>query len=73
MTLTLLNIDDQNQIIVSFIFNNFTKQFRVITESPNDEQITAFICTPESLHYSFTEALFKYLPPVSVTSQEGKF
>ena len=53
MTLTLLNIDNQHQIIVSIVFNNITKEFRVLTESTNDEQITAIICTPGSTHYSF--------------------
>ena len=73
MTLTLLNIDNQHQKIVSIIFNNNTKEFRVITESTNDEQITAFICTPGSSHYSFIEALFKNPPPVLIKSQDGKF
>ena len=73
MTLTLLNIDNQHQIIVSITFNNITKEFRVITESITDEQITAFICIPESSHYSFTEALFKNPPPVLIKSQDGKF
>ena len=73
MTLTLLNIDNQQQIIVSFIFNNITEEFGVITESTNDEQITAFICTPGSSHYSFIDALFKHPPPVLIKSQDGKF
>ena len=63
MTLTLLNIDNQHQIIVSIIFNNITREIRVTTESTNDEQITAFICTPGSSHYSFIEALIKNPPP----------
>ena len=45
MTLSLVNIDNQHQIIVSFVFNNITEDFRVITESTNDEQISTFICT----------------------------
>ena len=73
MTLTLLNIDNQHQLIVSIIFNNITIEFRVITESTNDEQIAAFICTPGSTHYSFIEALSKNLPPVLIKSQDGKF
>ena len=73
MTLTLLNFDNQHQIIVSIIFNNITKEFRVITESTNDEQITAFLRTPGSSHYSFIEALFKNLPPVLIKSHDGKF
>ena len=59
MTLTLLNINNQHQIIVSIIFNNITKEFRVITESSNDEQTTAFNCTPGWSQYSFIEVLFK--------------
>ena len=73
MTFTLLNIDNQQQIIVSIIFNNITKQFRVVTESTNDEQATAFICTPGSTHYSLIEALFKNPPPVLIKIQDGKF
>ena len=73
MTLTLLNIDNQHQNFVSIIFNNITEEFRVITESTNDEQITAFVCTPGSSHYSFIEALFKNPPPVLIKSQDGKF
>ena len=73
MTLTLLNIDNQQQKIVSIIFNNITKDFRVITESTNDEQITAFPCDPGSSHYPFVEALFKNPPPVLIKSQDGKF
>ena len=71
MTLTLLNIDNKHQILVSIILNNITKEFRVITESTNDEQITAFICTPGLTHYSFLEALFKNPPPVLIKSQNG--
>ena len=73
MALTLLNIDNQHQIIVSIIFNNITKEKRVITQSTNDEQITAFIWTPGSSHYPFIEDLFKNPPPVLIKSQDGKF
>ena len=73
MTLILLNIHNQHQLIVSIIFKNITKEFRIITESTNDEQITAFICTPGSTHYSFIEALFKNPPSVLIKSQDGKF
>ena len=72
MTLTLLNIDNQHQIIVSIIFKNITKEVRVITESNTDEQITAFTFTPGSSHYSFIEALIKTPPPVLIKSQDGK-
>ena len=73
MTLTFLNIDNQRQTTVSIICNNITKQFKVVTESTNDEQITAFICTPGSSHYSFIEALLKNPLPVLIKSQDGKF
>ena len=73
MTLTLLNIDKQHYKIVSIIFNNITKEFKVITESTHDEQISAYICTPGSSRYSFIEALFKNPPPVLIESQDGKF
>ena len=73
MTLTLLNIDNQHQIILSITFNNITEEFRVITESTNDDEITAFICTPGSSHYSFIGTLFKNPPPVLIKSQDGKF
>ena len=73
MTLTLLSIDNQHQIIVSIIFNNITKDFRVITESTNDEQITAFICTPGSSYYSFIDTLLKNPLPLLIKSQDGNF
>ena len=73
MTLILLNFDNQHQIFVSIMFNNITKEFRVITEKTNDEQITAFICTPGSSHYPFIEALFRNPPPVLIKSQNSKF
>ena len=73
MTLTLLNIDNQHQIFVSIIFNNITKAFRVFAESTNYEQISAFICTPGSSHYSFIEALFQNPPSVLIKSEDGKF
>ena len=59
MTLTLLTIDNQIQIIVSPIFNNITEEFKVIIESATDEQISTFTCTPGSSHYSFIQPLFK--------------
>ena len=68
-----MNIDNQHETIVSNLFNNITNDFRVFTEPTNDEQITAFICTPASSHYSFIEALCKNPPPVLIKSQDGKF
>ena len=57
MIITLLNIDNQHQIIVSVIFNNITEELRVITESTTDEQITAFIFGLESDQESRREVL----------------
>ena len=73
MTLTLLNPDNQRQIIVSIIVSNITKAFRVITESTNDEQISSLISTPGSSHYFILEARFKKLPSVLIKSQDEKF
>ena len=70
MTLTLLIIDNQHQVNVSIIFNNITKESRVLTESTNDEQITVFVCTPGSLHYSFTGVFFQ--KATSYPDQESK-
>ena len=50
MTLTLLNIDNQNQLIVSIIVSNITKEFKVVMESTNGEHISTFICAPGSSH-----------------------
>ena len=72
MTLTQLNIDNQHKIIVSIIFNKVTQEFRVITESTNDKEISTFICTPGYSHYSFIEAVAKNPPPVVIKSQDGK-
>ena len=72
MSLTLLNIDNQYQIIVSIIFNNTTTEFRVITESTNDEQISAFICTSGSSHLSITETLLRNPQPIMIKSHDEK-
>ena len=69
MQLTLLNIDNQHQILASIIFNNITEEFKLITESTNDERKTAFICTPGSSLFSFIEIA----PPVLIRNQDGKF
>ena len=72
MTLTLLNIDNQHQTIVSIIFNIITYKFNVVIESTNNEQVSAFLCTPGSSHYSVIEALFKNPTPVLIKSHDGK-
>ena len=68
MTLTFLNIDDQYQISLSLVFNNTTKEFKVIIESTTDAKISTFICTPGSSQYSTIEA-----PPVVIKIEDGKF
>ena len=68
MTPTLFNINIPHQIIVSLLFINFTEEFRVISESTNDEQISTLICTPGSSHYSLIEAFFKNPPPAVIKS-----
>ena len=73
MTLTPLNIDNHHEEIEIIIFNNITKGFTVITESTNNEQISVFISTPGSSHYSFIEALLKNPPPVLIEKQDGNF
>ena len=73
MTLFLVNIDNEHQIILSINLNNITKVFGVITESTNDEQTSAFICTPGPSQYSFIEAHFKSTSPVLIKSWDGKF
>ena len=51
MTLTLFNIDNQHQINVGVgLIFNITNDFRVNTESTNDEQITTFFYIPGSSH-----------------------
>ena len=73
MTLTKPNIDDKYQSIVSFIFNNITREFKVITEPTTNRQIHTFLWVPGSSHYPFIEAIFKNPPPVNIMSEEGKF
>ena len=53
--LVLLSIDHQQHIIVSTIFKIITKEFRVITESTHNEQLSAYICATGSSHYSLIE------------------
>ena len=73
MTLILLRIDNQLQCIVGSTFITGTKDFMVTTQSTNNDQITTVICSPESAHYPFIEAILKNPPPNHIKSQNGKF
>ena len=73
MTLILLRIDNQLQCIVRLIFITGTENLMVSTQSTNNDQITTFICSPESTHYPSIEAILKNPPPNHINSQNGKF
>ena len=73
MILILLQIDNQLQCIVGLTFITGTKDFMVTTQSTNNDQITTFICSPESTHYTFIEAILKNPPPNHNKSQNGNF
>ena len=73
MTPTPLSVDDQYQILLSPVFKNTTKQYKVTTKSTTDEQVSTFISTHGSSVNSFIEAFFKNQPPVVIRSQNGKF
>ena len=73
MTLILLRIDNQLQCLVGLTFITGTKVFMVTTQSTNNDQITTFICSPESAHCPFIEAILKNPPPNHIKSQNGEF
>ena len=73
MTLILLRIDNQLQCIVGLTFITGTKGFMVTTQSTNNDQVTTFICSPNSAHYPLIEAMLKNPPPNNIKSQNGKF
>ena len=73
MTLILLRIDNQLQCIVGLTYITGTKDFMVTTQSTTNDQVTTFICSPNSAHYFFTEAMLKNPPPNHIESQNGKF
>ena len=60
MTFIRLDIDDQQRIIVSLIFNNTTNT----KSSPNRPVTNIFqpLSAPLDLHYAFIGALFKKSP-----------
>ena len=72
MTLILLRIDIQLQCIVGLTFLTGTEDFMVTTQSTNNDQVTTFICSPESIHYPFIEALLKNPPPNPIKTEKGK-
>ena len=72
MTTILLRIGNQFQCIVGITFTTGTKDFMVITQSTNNDQIKTFICSSEPIHYPFFEAILKNLPPNHIKSQKGK-
>ena len=73
MTLILLRVDNQLQCIVGLTFITGTKDFMVTTQSTNKDKITTFICSPESTHYPFIEAMLKTPSSNHINSQNGKF
>ena len=73
MTLILLRIDSQLQCIVGLTFVTRTKNFMVTTRFTNNNHITPFICSPESAHYPFIEAMLKNPPPNHFKCQNVKF
>ena len=73
MTLIFLRIDNQLQCIVGLTFIAGTKNFRVTTQSTNNDQIKTFICLPESTHCLFLKAILKNPPPNHIESQNGIF
>ena len=73
MTLKFVRIDNQLQCIVGLTFITGTKDFTVTTQSTNNDQITTFICSPESTHYPFLEAILENPPPNHIKGQHGKF
>ena len=73
MTLILLRIDNQLQCIVGLTLITGTKDFMVTFQSTNNDQLTTFICSPESAHYPFIEAILKNTPQNHIKSQNAKF
>ena len=45
----------------------------VTTQSTNNDQITHFICSPESAHYPFTEAILKNLLRITLKIRTENF
>ena len=62
MTLIILRIDNQLQYFVGLTFVTGTKDLMVTTQSSDNDLITTFICSPESAHYRFIEAILEPSP-----------
>ena len=73
MTLVHLRIDNQLQCFVGLTFTTGTKDSMVTTQSTNSDHITTFICSPESIHYPFIEAILKSLPRITLKVRTGNF
>ena len=73
MTLILHRIDNQLQCFVGLTFITGTKDFMAPTQTTNNDQVKTFICSSESTHYPFIEAMLKNLHPNHINSQNGKF
>ena len=73
MTLIILRIGNQLQCNVGLTFITGTKDFMVTTQSTNNDQITTFIWSPESIQYPFIEAILKNHTLNHIKSQNGKF
>ena len=73
MKLIILRIDNQLQCIAGLTFVTGTKNLMVTTQSTNNDYITTLICSSESAHYPFIEAMLKNPPPNHIKSQNGNF
>ena len=73
MTLILLRVDNQLQCIVGLTFITETKDFMVTTQSANNDQVTTFICSPNSAYYPFIEAMLKNPPPNHIKTRTENF
>ena len=72
MTLILLRIDNQLQCIVGLTYTTGTEDFMVTAQSTNNDQVTTLICSPNSAHYPFIEAILKNPLPNHIKGQNGK-
>ena len=73
MTLILLLIDNQLQCIVGLTFITGTKDFMVTTQSTNNDQVTTFICSPNSAHYYLLKLCSRTLPQITLKVKTDNF
>ena len=73
MTLILLWIDNQLQCFVGLTFITGTKDLMLTTQSTDNDQVTTFICSPNSAHYSFIEAMLKKPPQITLKVRTENF